>query len=98
MLTAFHIAVQDLVIARESQMSHYHLLYYERTTFVTLPATQRLHLQPYQDLAQAVGTNVPANTATARHTAVMRVRGGANLNCTFQIWAIFHTIAPRMSN
>jgi hypothetical protein len=27
--------------------------------------------------------------ATARHMAVMRVRGGANLNCTFQIWAIF---------
>jgi hypothetical protein len=27
--------------------------------------------------------------ATARHTAVMHVHGGANLNCTFQIWAIF---------
>jgi hypothetical protein len=28
-------------------------------------------------------------SATARPAAVTRVRGGANLNCTFQIWAIF---------
>jgi hypothetical protein len=89
-LTAFHIAVQDLVIARESQMSRYHLLYCERTTFVKLPATRRLLLQPYQGLAQAVSSNAPANTApAARHMAVMRVRSCANLNCTFQLWAIF---------
>jgi hypothetical protein len=68
-LTAVHIAVQDLVITRESQMSRYHPLYYEPTTFVKLPATRRLFLHG--------------------HMAVMRVRGGANLNCTFQTWEIF---------
>jgi hypothetical protein len=28
-------------------------------------------------------------SATNRRAAVKRVHGGANLNCTFQIWAIF---------
>jgi hypothetical protein len=60
-LTAFHIAVQDLVISRESQMSRYHLLYNEPTTFIKLPATRRLFLQPYQGLPQAVISNAPAN-------------------------------------
>jgi hypothetical protein len=27
--------------------------------------------------------------ATARRAAITRVRGGTNLNCTFQIWTIF---------
>jgi hypothetical protein len=86
-LTAVHIALQDMVIARESQMSHYHLLYNECTTFVKLPATQKLFLQPYQGLAQAVSSNATANTAPLLGTRPSCTR--ANLNCMFQLWAIF---------
>jgi hypothetical protein len=82
--------VQDLVVARESQIPRYHLLYYERTTFVKLPATRRLLLQPYQGPGPSSQFECTGEyRAIARHTAVMRVCGGANLNCTFQVWAIF---------
>jgi hypothetical protein len=35
-------------------------------------------------------------SATARRAAVKHVRGGANLNFTFQL--IFHTLAPRIGS
>jgi hypothetical protein len=50
-------------------------------------------LKPFTALS-ATGLRTPFEctgeyNATARRAAVTRVRGGANLKCTFQIWAIF---------
>jgi hypothetical protein len=91
-LTAFHIAVQDLVIVLESQMSRCHLLYNERTTFVKLPATQRLFLQPYQGLAQAVSSNTAPllGTRPSCACAVARIWTACSNFRQF-----FHTLAPR---